>query len=273
MKRFLITTSGWLTGLLALQSGFLGCSPSPPPVPEPEPTAPTSDPKPGFHILAANLAGQLPPVDWLSHDVVLLQASEDFHSPHDQVARLRGTRKDLYAGSYATDLVLAEAHSNLTYQIQGQELRFDPGILEVDLTLPDGGTTRVIVAELKNRTYSPLSHSNLRKSEARKLASLIQKRKTEHPLLLVAVSLHVEPNLEPYDLVRDDSLVDLRPLGPAEAAWTFYDEESDSNYRRDYFFASTNLAGRIAESNLIASPGLTHRALRLRLKSSAGDGP
>jgi len=109
--------------------------------------------------------------------------------------------------------------------------------------LPD---TTIVAAELKNRDFHPASHSSMRKSETRLLVNRIKRLQKERPEqeILLAVSLHEEKNLASFRQLVELNLMELRVTDELGLTWTVLDEETDSCYRRDFVFASKNLANR-----------------------------
>ena len=153
-----------------------------------------------------------------------------------------------------------ERHTDDTYRVDGTAAVVQRGFLEVDVALPRGGGLRLIVVQLKSKTFHPLGQTEMRRNEARLLSQLVRRSLDEHPdrLLLVTGDLQDHVHSAPVRLLLADppGLHDLRPADAYGEYWTMFDAEAEIYQRTDYLLASPALYAlyRTEQSSMVRHP-------------------
>lgn len=177
----------------------------------------------------------------------LKQALEDagLHYAFEEYLRLGDSENNLAVLSRLPILSM-QSHTNDTYRIGDETFSVRRGFLDVDIGVDPAYNLRLLVADLKSKTFHEAGQTEMRRNEARLLNNHIRAILREDPAanLLVAGSFHDSASSAALQTARGRDpvlLSDLRPADPAGEVWTFFDREEESYRREDYLLVSKGL--------------------------------
>lgn len=135
-------------------------------------------------------------------------------------------------------------HTNDTFSIGGESaVPVKRGFLEVDIAISPTYTFRLINAQLKSKTYHPLGHTEMRRSEARLLNNHVRSALRQSPRLNLLVVGDMNDHVRAAPLrtlmgANQEYLIDVRPRDSYGELWTFFDDEAEAYLRFDYMLLS-----------------------------------
>lgn len=143
-------------------------------------------------------------------------------------------------------IIAVTHHLEDRFSVGEQTMPVERGFLEVDIQVRPDYQFRLLVAQLKSKTYHPLGQTEIRRSEARLLNNHVRRTLGTQPSvnLLVAGDLNDHVHAAPLRILAGHSettLTDLRPADAYGEVWTAYEEETESYHRYDYLLASPSM--------------------------------
>jgi endonuclease/exonuclease/phosphatase family metal-dependent hydrolase len=152
----------------------------------------------------------------------------------------------------------SESLTNLAYSVQGEILAVQRGFQQLDLAAPHGFTLRLINAHLKSKRFHPLGQTEMRRNEARLLATHVRGLLRSNPDLpiLVCGDLNDDKTSAALRELIPEPLTDLPVADRHGDRWTHYYAREDAYNRIDYLLASPALVTRWVEekSGILRDP-------------------
>lgn len=213
-------------------------------------------------------------------DVLVLQELGDTATVIDLQDRLRAAGLDYphvdhlnIAASYVNLGVLSripivgrDPVTNLFYSIQGKSFPVLRGFQQVDLATGPGTTVRVVNVHLKSKMFHEAGQTEMRRNEARLLATELRKLERTMPGRPVLVCGDFNDTINSAamrELLEQDNLaIEALPLDdPYGDRWSHYFRREDSYARIDYMLVNPPMKQRWVEekSGIIRDP-LTYQA-------------
>jgi len=150
--------------------------------------------------------------------------------------------------------------------VAGKTYPMKHGLVDVTLDLPDG-PLRVCVIRLKDREYHRANPAELRRSEARKWASVLKGPANSGVDFLLFVEAFAEQDSAPMKALTDGLPVSVLPVADASGSmWTHQEEDESgtggSQHRWSFALANRGAAARVRASEL-AGEGAGARSIQL----------
>jgi len=125
------------------------------------------------------------------------------------------------------------------------------GLVDLTLDLPDG-PLRVCVLRLKNRDYHRANPAELRRSEARKWASVLKPPANSGIDFLLFVEAFAEQESAPVKALTDALPVTVLPVADeAGGTWTHNEGKDSSQHRWSFALANAGAAKRVRASRVV----------------------
>lgn len=134
--------------------------------------------------------------------------------------------------------------TNLLFTVADTEIGVSRGFLEATIRVRDDYAFTLYNTHLKSKRYHELGQTEIRRSEARLLAQLVQERLEADPEanLVVAGDLNDIFDSAPVRLLTDDAgLIDLEPTDYVGDVWTHDWSWKDTYTRIDYLLCSPGM--------------------------------
>ena len=152
--------------------------------------------------------------------------------------------------------MLRQSHTDDSYRIGDNELRIEPGVLDLTFIIDGRFLLRLYTADLVEKTFHRLGQAEMRRNEARLLAQRVNRALRDQPDLpiLLACALSDVRDSAPFRELteRRSDLIALDPRDRAGNAWTWREPEGAAYHAHDFFFVSASLAERFEpESTLV----------------------
>ncbi|HMP88818.1 MAG TPA: endonuclease/exonuclease/phosphatase family protein [Kiritimatiellia bacterium] len=143
--------------------------------------------------------------------------------------------------------------TNLFYSIQGRNLVVQRGFQQVDIRLPDDKVIRVVNLHLKSKVFHEAGQTEMRRNEARILATHIRKFQRENPDMPLIVCGDFNDNHNSAAmrelLGRDDTDLQFLPLVDRDGdGWTHFFGRDHIYSRIDYILVNSAMKQRWVES-------------------------
>ncbi len=153
------------------------------------------------------------------------------------------------------------AVTNLSYTIQGESLPVSRGFQQVDVEIAPGKTLRIVNVHLKSKTFHPAGQTEMRRNEARLLATHARRMMREDPKLTVMLCGSFNDVIDSSALrelteSEDDGWKALAIADHLGDNWT-RDERDDSAFERvDFMLVQDGMMKRFRpeKSRIIRSP-------------------
>ncbi len=212
-------------------------------------------------------------------DILVLQELGDASTLTDLRNRLRAAGLDYphynhldIAASYVTLGLLSrypitgsEPLTNLFYSIQGRTFPVLRGFQQVDIEA-GGATFRIVNVHLKAKTFHEAGQTEMRRNEARLLATQLRRLEREHPgkpTLVCGDFNDAYSSAAMRELIAQDNLAlaDLPLADPQGDRWTHYYQREDGYARIDYMLVNPAMQARWIEGKSgVIRDSLTYRA-------------
>lgn len=213
-------------------------------------------------------------------DVLVLQELGDTATMNDLRDRLRTAGLDYphadhlnLPESYVTlgllsrfPIVARESVTNLFYSIQGRSFPVLRGFQQVDLATGPGTTVRVVNVHLKSKMFHEAGQTEMRRNEARLLATELRKLERTmagRPVLVCGDFNDTYNSAAMRELLDQDNLsIEALPLeDPHGDRWSHYFRREDSYARIDYMLVNPVMKRRwVQEKSGIIRDPLTYQA-------------
>lgn len=212
-------------------------------------------------------------------DILVLQELGDASTLADFRDRLRAAGLDYphhdhldIAASYVTLGLLSrypitgrEPLTNLFYSIQGRTFPVLRGFQQVDLEA-GGMTFRIVNVHLKAKTFHEAGQTEMRRNEARLLASQLrrlERERPDQPVLVCGDFNDAYNSAAMRELIGQEnlSISDLSLADPLGDRWTHYYQREDGYARIDYMLVNPAMRTRwVAEKSGIIRDARTYLA-------------
>lgn len=151
--------------------------------------------------------------------------------------------------------------TNLTYNIREQTLPVQRGFQQVDIEVAPAFVVRIINAHLKTKTFHEAGQTEMRRNEARLLATLArrsQRENADRPILVCGDFSDTGQSAALRELTGDENafLRDLLMHDPQGDTWTRDGRQDDEYTRSDYVLVNDVLKQRwrAESSGVIRTP-------------------
>lgn len=146
-------------------------------------------------------------------------------------------------------IIQRQAITNLAYSIREDEWPVQRGFQRVDVDAGSGKIVRIINVHLKSKTFHPAGQTEMRRNEARLLATHIRRLNRDpdaHPVIVCGDFSDLLPSAALRELTEqpDDALVPLSITDVHRDDWTFYATEEAAYVRHDYFLVDARWSPR-----------------------------
>ncbi len=156
--------------------------------------------------------------------------------------------------------------TNLSYSIQDRTFPVLRGFQQVDIQVPNGGIVRLVNVHLKSKMFHEAGQTEMRRNEARLLATQLRRMSKETPdlaLLICGDFNDIYNSAALRELLGQDNLAieDLRLTDPQGDRWTHYFRREQTYSRIDYILVNPVMKARwIPEKSGIIRDVLTYEA-------------
>ncbi len=142
--------------------------------------------------------------------------------------------------------------TNLTYSIRRESYPVRRGFQQVDLDVPGWGPVRLVHVHLKSKTFHEAGHTEMRRNEARLLAThlrRLQRAEPDRPLLLCGDFSDTENSAAVREVIGQTADIQALPLADQHGdAWTRYSAAESGWFRHHFIMANTPARERLREN-------------------------
>lgn len=156
--------------------------------------------------------------------------------------------------------VIVQTNYSPRFRLQGIDIEMAHPIIDLELGLTATQTVRLLVVELKDRTFHAANQAEVRRSEARKWATHLRSLNTNQTLLVMG-DFYDDPDGAVLRTLYDLGFTAVPAVDDRGHSWTHHDAEHDAYHRYRFLLMPTAQTNRV-ETSLDPET----RALRVRVR-------
>ncbi len=132
------------------------------------------------------------------------------------------------------------------FSIGEAQVPVERGFIDVDISINPAYTFRLMAAQLKNKEYHVLGHTEMRRNEARLLNKHVRHALQGQSRLnmLVVGDMNDVVAAAPLRIIMGDDqefLQDIRPADGVGDIWTYFEKDAEQYHRYDYMLVSQGM--------------------------------